>query len=181
MAELLSLDLTSKELVTSQIVLTIGYDIENLTSIYIKDEYLGDITVDRYGRKIPKHAHGTINLDHKTSSSSIIIKAVTTLYDRIINKKLLVRRINITANNVIKKEEIKEEVKYEQLSLFVDYEALNKKREIEKNKEKRENNLQKAVVKIKSKYGKNAILKGMNFENGGTTIDRNFQIGGHRA
>lgn len=181
MAELLSLDLTSKELVTSQIVLTIGYDIENLTSIYIKDEYLGDITVDRYGRKIPKHAHGTINLDHKTSSSSIIIKAVTTLYDRIINKKLLVRRINITANNVIKKEEIKEEVKYEQLSLFVDYEALNKKREIEKNKEKRENNLQKAVVKIKSKYGKNAILKGMNFEKGGTTIDRNSQIGGHRA
>lgn len=181
MAELLSLDLTSKELVTSQIVLTIGYDIENLTSTYIKDEYLGEVTSDRYGRKIPKHAHGTINLDHKTSSSSIIMKAVTTLYDRIINKKLLVRRINITANNVLKKEEIKEEVKYEQLSLFVDYEALNKKREIEKNKEKRENNLQKAVVKIKSKYGKNAILKGMNFEKGGTTIDRNSQIGGHRA
>ena len=82
---------------------------------------------------------------------------------------------------MLKKEEIKEEVKYEQLSLFVDYEALNKKREIEKNKEKRENNLQKAVVKIKSKYGTNAILKGMNFEKGGTTIDRNSQIGGHRA
>ena len=176
MTELLTLDLVKKNLVTNQIVLTIGYDIDNLTVPSISKFYNGEITIDRYGRKIPKHAHGTINLDHKTSSTKIIMEAAMNLYERIINDKLLVRRINITANNVINEADVKEEQNYEQIDLFVDYEEVNKKRE----KEKAEKEIQKAMLNIKKKYGKNAILKGMNLQEGGTTIERNSQIGGHK-
>ena len=176
MTELLTLDLVKKNLVTNQIVLTIGYDIDNLTVPSISKFYNGEITIDRYGRKIPKHAHGTINLDHKTSSTKIIMEAAMNLYERIINDKLLVRRINITANNVINEADVKEEQNYEQIDLFVDYEEFNKKRE----KEKAEKEIQKAMLNIKKKYGKNAILKGMNLQEGGTTIERNSQIGGHK-
>ena len=176
MTELLSLDLVRKEIVTSQLVLDIGYDIENLTNPYINNSYDGEITTDRYGRKVPKHAHGTINIDHKTSSSKILIEEILKLYERIINKELLVRRINITANNVVSEDSI-DNNNFEQLDLFVNYEEVNKKRK----KEQAERNIQKAILKIKDKYGKNAILKGMNFQEEGITIDRNNQIGGHKA
>lgn len=169
MTELLTLDLVRKSLVTDQIVLEIGYDIDNLKS------YDGEIDIDRYGRKVPKHAHGTINIDHKTSSTKVIMEAVMELYERIINDKLLVRRLNITANNVVNISKVKEET-CEQINLFVNYEEVNKQRE----KEQAEREIQKAMIDIKNKYGKNAILKGMNLQKEGTTIERNSQIGGHK-
>lgn len=177
MTELLSLDLVKKGLVTSKLVLTIGYDIDNLTNPEISQNYNGDITIDRYGRKVPKHAHGTINIDHKTASTKIITNAVMELYERIMNKELLTRRINITAADVVNEEDYKNIKEYEQMNMFVDYNELEKQR----LKEKSEKSLQKAVINIKSKYGKNAILKGMNFIEGGTTIERNGQIGGHKG
>lgn len=175
MTELLSLDLVQKGLVTSQLVLTVGYDIENLTNQEISKQYSGEITVDHYGRKIPKHAHGTINLDHNTSSTRSITEAVMKLYREIVNDKLLVRRIYLTANNVIDERTVKEEC--EQIDLFANYEEINKKRK----KEQEERELQRAMLNIKSKYGKNAILKGMNLQIDGTTIERNGLIGGHKA
>lgn len=180
MTELLTLELVEKSLVTNQIVLTIGYDIDNLINPEISKLYKGEVTIDRYGRKIPKHAHGTINLEHKTASTKIILKAVMELYERIINNKLLVRRINITANNVVNEATVKEEHTYEQIDLFTDYEEIKKKKEKEIKIEQAEKEIQKAMVKIKNKYGKNAVLKGMNLEEGGTTLERNKQIGGHR-
>ena len=177
MTELLSLDLVSKNLVTNQMVLTIGYDIENLTDFNLKNLYKGEVTIDRYGRKVPKPAHGTINLDHKTSSTKIITKAVMELYERIMNKNLLARRIYVVANNVIDEETAKKEQLYEQINLFSDY----KKKEEENKNEKAEKELQKAMIDIKNRYGKNAILKGMNLQEAGTTRDRNKQIGGHHS
>ena len=138
--------------------------------------YTGEITIDRYGRKIPKHAHGTTNIDHKTSSTKILSDAIIELYDRIINPDLMTRRLNITANNLESEVETRNKVEYEQMNLFIDYKAEADK----KKKEEREKNLQSTVLELKKKFGKNAILKGMNFEEGGTAIDRNRQIGGHR-
>lgn len=175
MTELLTLDLVEKNLVTNQIVLTIGYDIENVTSDKIG--YKGEITIDRYGRKVPKHAHGTINLDHQTSSTKIIMDSTMKLYERIINKDLLVRRINVTAENVINMEQVEDSKPFEQIDLFTDYHQ----KEEEEKEEKKERELQKAVIEIKNKYGKNAIIKGMNLQDAGTTIDRNKQVGGHKA
>ncbi len=175
MTELLSLDLVDKHLVTNQLVLTVGYDIENLKDSFI--EYKGEITIDRYGRSVPKHAHGTQNIDHYTSSSKIIGEAVIKLYERIIDKNLLTRRINISANNLINENDVKNQQTFEQIDLFTDYSELKKEQE----KEKKEHELQKSILDIKKKYGKNAILKGMNFEDGGTTIERNEQVGGHKG
>ena len=175
MTELLLLDLVDRNLVTNQIVLTVGYDIDNLTNKNI--DYKGEVTIDRYGRSVPKHAHGTINLDHKTSSNKIIGEAVMELYDRIIDNRLLTRRINITANNVVNEEQAEKENNFEQIDLFTNYQEL----EIKQEMEKKERNLQKSILDIKRKYGKNAILKGMNFEEGGTTIERNEQVGGHKG
>ena len=166
-----------KKLITSKLTLTIGYDVDNLTNETISSTYSGEITLDRYGRKIPKHAHGTINIDHKTSSTKLIINAIMELYERIINKNLLVRRINVTAEDVVNEEEYKSIPEYEQIDLFVDYAEIERKRK----EEEKEKALQKTVLNIKSKYGKNAILKGMNFSEGGTTIERNGQIGGHKG
>ena len=177
MAELLSLDLVEKQLVTNQIVLEIGYDIDNLICPEISKDYNGEVTIDRYGRKVPKHAHGTININHRTSSTKLIIDSVMDLYDKIINDKLLVRRITITANNVVNEKEENFENRYEQIDLFHNQE----KREQELKKEKQENNIQKAMIGIKRRYGNNAIIKGMNLEDGGTTIQRNAQVGGHKG
>ena len=177
MTELLTLDLVEKNLVTNQLVLTVGYDIENLIDPYISNSYKGEITIDRYGRKIHKHAHGTINLDHKTASTKIIMEATMKLYERIMNKQLLVRRINITANNVVDEETAKKEKPFEQIDLFTNYQEKVKKTQ----EEKTEKELQKAMIDIKKRYGKNAILKGMNLQEGGTTIERNGQIGGHKG
>ena len=175
MTELLSLNLVDKHLVTNQLVLEIGYDRNNLTDKNIY--YKGEITIDRYGRSIPKHAHGTENLDHKTSSNKIITEAIMKLYDRIINPNLLTRRITITANNVTNEAQAEKDEICEQIDLFTNYTEKNIKHE----KELKERKLQRSILNIKKKYGKNAILKGMNFEDGGTTIERNEQIGGHKG
>ena len=174
MAELLALDLVSKKLVAEQLVLTIGYDIENVT-----DNYNGSVTIDYYGRAIPKHAHGTINLDYKTSSSKIITEMMIKLYDRIINPKLSVRRVTMAATKLASEEEEKGKVRYRQLDLFSSLDDENNKLDYDREVLKEENNLQNAMLKIKEKYGKNAILKGMDLEDGATTRDRNRQIGGH--
>ena len=177
MTDLLVLDLVDKGLVTDQLVLTIGYDIENLTDPKRRQSYRGEITTDSYGRAIPKQAHGSINLGRHTSSTKLIMKSVMELFDRIADENLLVRRINLTANRVTPEAVIQETKSPEQLSLFTDYEA-QKQEEAELEREKR---LQKAALEIRKRYGKNAILKGINLEEGATTVDRNRQIGGHKA
>lgn len=181
MTDLLVLDLVDKGLVTDQMVLTIGYDIENLSNPEIKKKYHGPITTDHYGRQIPKHAHGTVNLRHQTSSTKVILDAVMDLYDQIMDVDLLVRRINITANHVVNESSIKKDNSYEQLDLFSDHEVKQKEKEEEEAKLQREKKMQHAILDIKKKFGKNAILKGTNFEEGATSIERNEQIGGHKA
>ncbi len=181
MTDLLVLDLVDKGLVTDQIVLTIGYDIENMTNPQIRNKYHGEITSDHYGRKVPKHAHGTTNLSSHTSSTKLIMKAVEELFDRIINWNLLVRRINVTASNVIPENKAIQNHSCEQLDLFTDYSSLEKEREQEKLELEKEKKIQHAVLDIQKKFGKNAVLKGMNFEEGAMTRERNGQIGGHKA
>lgn len=177
MTELLSLDLVEKNLVTDQIVLTIIYDIENLTNPRIRSTYHGEIKEDSYGRPIPKNAHGTINLGEYTSSTKAIISKTMELFERIINKNLLCRKIYVVANHVVNEMALESQSGNEQLNLFTDYTKIEKEN---KNKQ-REKSLQKTVISLKHRYGKNAILRGINFEEGGTTIARNSQIGGHNA
>ena len=182
MADLLVLDLVDKGLVTDQIVVTVGYDIENLTDPERSKNYRGAIVKDHYGRQIPKHAHGTANLDGHTSSTKKILCAASDLFDRIVDKNLLVRRLNIVANHVLPEADApKKNDGYEQLDFFTDYAALDAEQEKEKAELAREKKMQQAMLTIKKKYGKNAILKGMNLEEGATAKDRNSQIGGHKA
>ncbi len=180
MTDLLVLDLVDKGLVTDQMVLTVGYDIENLSEPSRKKSYNGEITMDYYGRTVPKSAHGSINLERYTSSTKLIMEKVTELYNRIVDPALTVRRMYVVANHVISEKDIpsRENV---QLSFFVDYDALQKKQAEEEEEYAKEKELQKAVLDIKKKYGKNAVLKGMNLEEGATTVERNAQVGGHRA
>ena len=177
MTDLLVLDLVDKGLVTDQMVLTVGYDIENLTDPIRSKAYKGEVTTDPYGRKIPKHAHGTVNLERKTSSTKLITEAVVALYDRIVNPDLLVRRLNIVACNVLPERDVVAEQSFFQLDMFADTRD-QEAREAALDREKRR---QQAVIAIRKKYGKNAILKGMNLEEGATTVKRNAQIGGHQA
>ena len=181
MTDLLALDLVDKRLVTDQLVLAVGYDIENLTNPKVKKSYHGAIATDRYGRAVPKAAHGTANLGRQTSSTKLILEAVTELFERIVDKNLMVRRVNITANHVMNEETFHETDNFEQLDLFTDYAAVQAKKEEEEAEFAREKSMQKAMLEIKKKYGKNAILKGINLEEGATTVDRNKQIGGHKA
>lgn len=182
MADLLALDLVDKGLVTDQIVVTVGYDIENLTDPERSKNYHGAIVKDHYGRQIPKHAHGTANLDGHTSSTKKIMCAASELFDRIVDKNLLVRRLNIVANHVLPEADApKKNAGFEQLDLFTDYAALEEKQERERAELEREKKMQQAMLTIKKKFGKNAILKGMNLEEGATAKDRNAQIGGHKA
>lgn len=181
MTDLLVLDLVDKGLVTDQMVLTVGYDIENLTDPDISRNYRGEVTVDAYGRRVPKHAHGSVNLGKPTSSTKQILEAMMGLYERIVDKNLLVRRVTVTANHVAEERLTVREDGYEQLDLFTDYEAVQKQREEEKKALEREKRIQHALLDIKKKYGKNAVLKGMNLEEGAMTVERNNQIGGHKA
>ncbi|MBR4866691.1 MAG: DNA methylase [Clostridia bacterium] len=181
MTDLLVLDLVDKGLVTDQMVVTVGYDIENLTDSSRRKNYHGEITVDHYGREIPKHAHGTANLGGYTSSTKKILDAVSELFDRIVDPDLLVRRLNVVANRVVAEGERVEETAPEQLDFFTDYDAEDARREAEKEMLERERRRQQAMLSIKKKFGKNAILKGMNLEEGATAKDRNAQIGGHKA
>ncbi len=180
MTDLLVLELVDKGLVTDQMVLTVGYDVDNLRQDQ-KEKYRGEVTTDRYGRKIPKHAHGTGNIGRKTSSTHLIMEAVLSLYDDIVNPKLMIRRINITANHVIPEADAERETQFEQLSLFEDAEQEELRKQQEEKELAREKRMQHAVIDIKKKFGKNAILRGMNLEEGATARNRNNQIGGHRA
>ena len=181
MTDLMVLDLVDKGLMTNQIVLTIGYDIENITDKNRSQSYKGTVTTNYYGKKVPKPAHGTTNLPKQTSSTTLITNAVMELYDKIVNKKLLIRRINIVANKLVDEHSVKNANKYEQLDLFTDYEILKKQREKENAESEREKRMQNTILDIKKKFGKNAILKGMNLQEGATAKDRNNQIGGHKA
>ena len=181
MVDLMVLDLVEKGLVTDQIVLTIGYDIENLTDADRRRQYYGEITVDRYGRKVPKHSHGTANLKRQTSSTHLITDAVMQLYDKIVHPKLLIKRITVTANHLVEESRAEQTPKYEQLDLFTDYSVQQEQQAAENADLEREKRMQKAMIDIKKKFGKNAILKGMNLEEGATAKDRNEQIGGHKA
>ena len=176
MAESLSLDMVAKGLLTDQIAISIGYDVKDLTQDNIV------IDKDWYGRDVPKGNHSSINIGQFTSSTSLITEVAVKLFDRLVNKKLHVRRMYIVATRVIKIAEIKKiERDYQQLNLFVDYDELEKKKEVQKKDLEEENRLQQTIIKIKKKYGKNKVLKGHDLEEGGTTIERNNQIGGHKA
>lgn len=182
MAELLALDLVDKKLVTDQIVVTVGYDIENLSDPSRRQRYHGEIVKDNYGRQIPKHAHGTENLSAHTSSTKQIMKAASNLFDRIVDANLLIRRLNIVAAHVIPESDAQRPGEtFEQLDLFTDYAALQAERERNQAELERERRMQETMLTIKKKFGKNAILKGMNLEEGATAKDRNAQIGGHKA
>ena len=175
MTELLVLDIVDKGLVTDQMVLTIGYDIENTKN----SDYKGEIILDRYGRNIPKQAHGSENIGRYTSSTKLIATAVMRLFERIVDKNLSVRRIYVVANHTVDESTVKEPS--EQLDLFMDFETIEKQKAQEDDELQKEKSLQKAVISLQKKFGKNSVLKGMNLKEGATTIQRNGQIGGHKA
>ena len=181
MTDILVLDLVEKKLTADQIVLTIGYDRESLADPGVRSRYRGEITVDYYGRRVPKHAHGTVNLGYQTSSTQIIMEAMMELYERIVNPELLVRRVTVAVNHVVDETDVKEEECFEQMDLFTDYEALERERSEREEKLRKERRLQEAMLSVKKKYGKNAMLKGMNLQEGAMTKERNRQIGGHKA
>ena len=182
MAEAAALDLVDKKMVTDQVVLTVNYDIESLEDPAIRKKYKNRLKKDWYGRIAPKPAHGTENLDRPSSSGRKISRATLALYDRIVDPDLLIRKLNLSFNHILP--ENSEEARkpaYEQLDLFTDYEMLEKRREKEHIDEEKERKLQEAMLSIKEKYGKNAILKGTNFKEGATGRERNKQVGGHKA
>lgn len=181
MTDQLSLDLVEKRLVTDQLVLTVGYDTENLTNFKIRRDYRGEITRDHYGRCVPKQAHGSQNLGEQTSSTQKMMEGMLALYDRIVDPNLLVRRLNIVANHVVPEDEVKPQDDYCQMDLFTDYEALEKQKEQEQKAREKERALQEAQLAIRSRFGANAILRGMNLEEGATARERHEQIGGHKA
>lgn len=175
------LDLVDKGLVTDQVVLDIGYDIENLTDAARSAAYQGEVTTDRYGRKVPKHAHGTANLKRPTSSSLLITEATLNLYDRIVDRNLLVRRITVATCKLMREEDVPAGQEAEQLTMFDDPEEVLQKAQAEADALANEKKMQKTIIEIKKRFGKNAILKGMNFQEGATAKVRNNQVGGHKA
>ena len=179
MADAVSLELIDKRLVTDQIVLTIGYDIESLTNPAISSKYHGRVKTDFYGRKVPVHSHGTINFERHTSSGKIIIDKVAELYDRIINPDLLVRRISLSINRLIREDDIQARERVIQLNIFDNYDEIKQQQDYEKNQLAKERRNLDAIIRIKKMFGKNVILKGLNFDEGATQRDRNRQIGGH--
>lgn len=181
MADQLVLDLADKKLVTDQLVLTVGYDIENLAVPQRCSNYQGPVVLDSYGRQIPRHAHGTASLSCHTASSKELIRAASDLFDRIVNPILLIRRLSITANPTVPERSVSTPILYEQMNLFTDYAALEKRRKKKQAELERDKKLQQAILTIKKKYGRNAILRGMSLEEGATARERNKQIGGHKA
>lgn len=179
MADNVALELTEKHLMTDQVVLTVGYDVESLTDPKIASRYNGRITVDYYGRKVPYHSHGTVNLDRPTASGTVLVEKVAELYDRVINPDLLVRRLTLSINRLVSADKAVSDPNPVQLDLFTDYEEISRRNEMEKMERERELRRQEAIVRIKRTFGKNAILKGLNYTEGATQKDRNRQIGGH--
>lgn len=181
MTDLLVLELVDKGVVTNQMVLTIGYDIANLTDPQRREAYHGAVTTDGYGRQIPKHAHGSVRLKQPTSSTKLIIDAVMELYDRIADPNLLIRRLNLVANNIVPEPMAVQSQEFQQFNLFSDLQTQQQQQQEEEQNLQKEKRRQQAVLTIRKKYGKNAILKGMNLQEGATAVDRNKQIGGHKA
>ena len=181
MADQLALDLLQKKLVTDQLVLSVGYDIESLKDPYISRGYTGEIKTDHFGRKVPKHAHGSVNLNRYTSSGRLIVDAAAELFDRIIDPSLLVRRVTLTAGHVLPEADFLLVDAGEQLSLLIDYEAEEKRRAEEAAELERERRRQLAILDLRKRFGKNAVFRGMDLKEGATTRDRNQQIGGHKA
>lgn len=181
LTDALVLDLVEKGLVTNQLTLTVGYDIENLTDQNRRKKYRGEIKTDRYGRNIPKHSHGTANLEGYSSSTKQIMAAMLELFDRIVDKNLLIRRLNVTANRVIDEKSIPKPPQYQQMDFFTDYAAEQEKQKAEQAELAREKKIQETMIDIKKRFGKNAVLKGTNLSEGATGKDRNNQIGGHKA
>lgn len=181
MTENLVLGLVEKGLVTDQIVLQIGYDIDNLKDPKRREEYSGTIEIDRYGREIPKHARGTANMGKHTSSTRIVTEKTLELFERIVDPKLLVRRLNITANHIVGENEAVKNTTPQQLSLFDDAQEIERRQAQEDAAEEKERKIQKAMIQIKGRYGANAILKGTNFQEGSTARERNGTLGGHKA
>lgn len=182
MADAMSLDLVAKRLVTDQLVLTVGYDAECLTNPEIRARYHGPTATNFYGKTVPKHAHGTFNFDRPTSSSRLIMDGAAQLFDRQVNPDLLIRRLNLTTNHVMSEEAAAARTDVpRQLDLFTDYEALERQHREEQARLDKERRMQEAQLTIKRRFGKNAILRGLNFEEGATAKERNEQIGGHKA
>lgn len=181
MTDILVLDLVDKGLVTDQIVLTVGYDIENLTNPEIRKSYKGEVKTDYYGRKIPKHAHGIANLGKQTSSTKIIMDKMLELFDSIVDKNLTVRRVTVAANKVVPESTVQKGASFEQLDLFTDYAVVEQKNQEEEAELQKEKKVQKAILDIQKKYGKNALVRGMDLQDGAMTMERNTQVGGHKA
>jgi Nucleotidyltransferase/DNA polymerase involved in DNA repair len=181
MADAAALDLVARHLVTDQLTLTVSYDPTSLSDPAIREKYRGEITTNYYGKPVPKHAHGTANLDEPTSSAKLITKTVLQLYDRIVNRDLLVKRINLATNHVIDEATANKQRPPKQLDLFEDPNTEEERHRTEEAALDKERRLQEAALAIKQKFGKNALLKGLNFEEGATAKDRNQQIGGHKA
>jgi DNA polymerase V len=182
MAEGMALNLVSKRMVTDQMVLTVGYDVECLTRPEIREKYHGEIVTNYYGKPVPKHAHGTSNFDKPTSSSRLMMNAAAELFDRLVNSDLLIRRMNISVNHVVPESAVVSQNEApQQLDLFTDYEALEKLKQEEQARMDKERRMQEVQLKIKQRFGKNAILRGLNYSEGATAKDRNKQIGGHKA
>ena len=174
----MALSLVEKKLVTNQIIINVDYDVSNIKG---SNSYKGAFVYDRYNRKVPKWAHGTFNLDRYTSSSKLIIDGTLDAFEKCVDKKLLIRKLNLCVNNVVSKNKVKKQIKKEQLNLFDDYTKLDEQNEKKENELVREEKAQEAFVKIKNKYGKNAVLKGMSYKDKSMSKERNMQIGGHRA
>ena len=181
MADSVSFDLIEQGVVTDQIVLTIGYDVESLTNNTIKSKYQGEIKKDWYGRNVPVHSHGTINIEKPTSSSKILIEKVAELYDRIVNPDLLIRRLTLSINHLIDEKKIDKQKYVIQPDLFSDHEELKRKQESEERELAKERRRQESMLHLRKKFGKNVVLRGLNYADGATQKDRNQQIGGHKA
>ena len=181
MADAIALELVEKRCVADQLVLSIGYDRESLI-LQAGREYTGPVSVDWYGRKVPRSVHGSAALHRFTSSSKLIAKAALSLYDEIADRRLLIRRLNISTNHVVCEEQVMQAASAPvELDMFTDYEAVRKRRKEEETLLTRERRMQETIINIKKRFGKNALLRGLNFEEGSTARERNRQIGGHKA
>lgn len=180
MTDLLSLDLLDKGLMTDQLMVTIGYDAESLTNPEIARHYRGAVTVDHYGRRVPKHAHGTFHLPRPTSSARQLMDAATAIYERVVDPKLLVRHITIGAGHLVDESDLPAPPA-EQLDLFIDYEEVERHRVTMAAEQAKERNVRQALLTLRKRYGSNTVLRGVNLEEGATARQRNVQIGGHRA
>lgn len=181
MADAVTFDLVEQRLVTDQVVLTIGYDVESLKNPIIRSKYIGQIKKDHYGRNVPVHSHGTINIEYPTSSSKILVKKIAELFDRIVNPNLLIRRLTLSINHLIDETKIDRQKYAVQLNLFSDHEEMKKQWEKKEKELLKERQGQEALLHLRKKFGKNVVLRGLNFSEGSTQKDRNRQIGGHKA